>query len=545
MSHPRGRVRLFVAAVLPLVLLLCIAHSPPAAADAKGELRFQQGVAAYGAREFGAAREAFESFLEGNPDDPTVLRYLGLISRHEDRDEEAIELFTRALQLAPTDVLTYMALGETQLKAQQNVPAQETLRVALTLAPQHARLHLYKGIAEYRLRYFPEAVRHFERATSLDPNLEREARYYAGLTQVVLGDLYASAQAFTEVAEGSPAHPLGRSARNLRIAMEPETPEQRWTVSATAGFEFDSNPTIQPKILEEDPDVAGSFGIRGLYDAYRGGGATVRVGYDGYLSKHADVDGIDQQTHVARALAQLDYRNVRTSLRYDGSFTLLDFTDSLRSLHTIVPSVAVRVGRFGVTQGYYRAQHGDYYESLTQPAFDIDGWRHTLGINQSFIPPDPMSHLRLGFGWTLLDTKGSEFAHSGFLAEIGAGVYLPWNDVEVSGLYRFRYLEFDNGSVCTSNGPCESSQSDRGTVPKSDVHEITINVNIPVWNRLSLDVAGAVFIVDNDIDQYRYNRQVVGTYLTWDFGGKRRVRRPRTVDPNFVEPEDEGRFPGE
>jgi hypothetical protein len=65
--------------------------------------------------------------------------------------------------------------------------------------------------------------------------------------------------------------------------------------------------------------------------------------------------------------------------------------------------------------------------------------------------------------------------------------------------------------------------------------------------RLSLDIAGAVFFEDSDIDEYRYDRQIVGTYLTWDFGGKLPARRRAA---NFeaersILQEEEGRFPGE
>lgn len=546
MTHPRGLARPFVSTVLPLAILLSMTHVSPALADAKSELRFQQGVAAYGAREFGAAREAFSNFLERNPDDPTALRYLGLLSRHEGKDEEAIDFFTRALKLDPTDVLTYMALGETQLKAQQNVPAQDTLTRALTLAPQHARLHLYMGIAKYRLRDFPEAAKHFERATALDSNLEREANYYAGLTQAILGNLYAAAQAFTDVAQDSPAHPLGRSARNLRTAMEPETPEQRWTMSATGGLEYDTNPTVAPKVANEDQDAAASLGFRGLYDVYRGGGVTVRAGYDGFFLKHISVDEVDEQTHVLRGLAQYDYRNVRMSLRYTGSLTMLEFDDTFRALNTVEPAVSVRAGRWGVSQAFYQASRFDFLNKPAQSDFDLDGWQHKLGVIQSFIPPDPFSQIRAGFDWTLRDTEGDEFGHSGLSANIGAGIYLPWQDIEVSGLYRFSYLDFNKGSACNKTGRCRSDDDEVGIKRDNTVHEVTLNINIPVSKRLSVDVAAAFFFEDSDIDEYRYDRQIIGTYLTWDFGGKGRTRRKVSdADDEFIQTEEEGRFPGE
>jgi len=545
LTHPRGRAWQNVAIALPLIFTLCIAASSQAGADAKSELRFQQGVAVFGAREFGAAREAFEAYLTRNPDDPTTLRYLGLISRYEDKDREAVDYFTRALSLAPTDVLTWVALAETLLKAEQNVPAQSALKTALTLAPQHARLHLYMGIAEYRLRNLPEAIKELERAASLDSDVEREARYYIGLSQAILGNLYASAQAFTEVAESSPAHPLGRSARNLRAAMEPETPEQRWTVSATTGFEFDTNPSAAADILDPDSDFAGSFGVRGLYDVYRGSGFTVRGGYDGFLLKRVDEERVDEQTHVAKAAVFYDYRDVRLSLRYDGSFTLLDLTDKFRLMHVIEPAANLRVGRWGITQGFYQLHRFDYYIDSAEPELDLDGFQHSLGVNQIFIPREPFTHIRAGFLWTQRDTDGDEFAHQSFGVNLGAGVLMPWYDIEVSALYRFSHLRFENGSQFPKNGTPFESNDDVGVKRKEDVHELTFNVNVPLWSRLSMDVAGAFVFNDSDIEIFRYDRQIVGAYFTWDFGGKPRRTTPSDIDQIEDIEEQEGRFPGE
>ncbi|MCP5041406.1 MAG: tetratricopeptide repeat protein, partial [bacterium] len=520
MTHPWGLLRLCVVWALPIAICLALAPAAPARADAKSELRFQQGIAAYGAREFGAAREAFQSFLNRNPADPTALRYLGLISRAEDRDQEAIDFFRRALDLAPTDVLTYVALSESLLRAEQNVPAQEALTTALALAPTHARLHLYKGIAEYRLRNLTVAVGHFERAAALDPNMEREARYYTGLSHAILGNLYTAAQAFTEVSETSPAHPLGRSSRNLRDAMEPETPEQRWNVNATTGIEFDTNPKVVGETGKAESDFAASIGVRGLVDAYRGPGVTVRAGYDGFLLKYIESDEVDEQTHVARGVVLYDVRNARMSLRYDGSFTALEFGDPFRLMNVLEPSLSVRVGRLGITQGFYQLYRFDYFDEPNEEALDLDGWQHTLGVTQSFIPPEPFTQIRVGFEASLRDTDGAEFDHKGLSAHVGAAALLPWYDIEISGLYRFSHQRYSNESVFNKKGDRTERRLEDEVKRSENSHEITVNLNVPLWRRLSLDVAGAFAFSDSEIEFFRYDRQTAGTYLTWDLGGK-------------------------
>jgi hypothetical protein len=56
-----------------------------------------------------------------------------------------------------------------------------------------------------------------------------------------------------------------------------------------------------------------------------------------------------------------------------------------------------------------------------------------------------------------------------------------------------------------------------------------------------------VFFEDSDIDEYRYDRQIVGAYLTWDFGGKLPARRRAAnleAERSIIQ-EEEGQFPGE
>ncbi len=520
-------------------------------ADAKDELRFQQGIASYGAKEFGTAREAFQTFLSRNPEDATALRYLGLISRAEDNDDEAIDFFRRALELEPTDVVTYVALSETLLKASRNVPALEILKTALALAPTNPRLHLYRGIAEYRLRNLNVAVEHFERAAALDPNMEREARYYTGLTQAILGNLYTAAQAFNEVAQTSPAHPLGRSARNLREAMEPETPEQRWNVNATAGVEFDTNPLVIGDVgtaddENDDPesDVAGTFGVRGLVDAYRGPGVTIRAGYDGFFTKHIDIDEIDEQTHIARGVLLYDLRNVRLAMRYDGAFTALEYDDPLRFSSIVEPSMSIRVGRLGITQAFYQLHHAEYFDNPGDADFDLDGFQHAIGATQTILPRHPWTHLRIGAQALFRDTDGDEFDSIGGSVDLGAGALLPWFDIELSGVYRFTYASFLNDSVFECDGTPFDAAVEDPCEREDFTHEISMNMNVPLWERLSLDVTGAFVYQDSNAEYSRYDRFIVGTYLTWDFGEKPKPRR-RPM-PILEEPErDEGRFPGE
>ena len=327
--------------------------------------------------------------------------------------------------------------------------------------------------------------------------------------------------------------------------MEPTTPEQRWTVNATTGFEFDSNPFAAADAQNSDSDLAGSFGVRALYDFYRGEGFTVRGGYDGFLLKHVDEEQVDEQTHVAKAVVFYDYRNLRLSLRYDGSYTMLDLSDKFRLLNVIEPAANYRTRSWGITQAYYQMHRFDYFNDPANPELDLDGFQHSLGVNQIFIPREPFTHVRVGVLWTDRNTDGEEFDYMSYGASIGAGVLMPWYEIEVSALYRFSHFRFDHASQFQEDASPFDSDIGVGVKRREDVHEITFNVNVPIWSRLSMDVAGAIVFNDSSNENFRYDRQIVGAYFTWDFGDKPRRTTPSDLDSSKSIEEDDGRFPGE
>ena len=193
---------------------------------------------------------------------------------------------------------------------------------------------------------------------------------------------------------------------------------------------------------------------------------------------------------------------------------------------------------------YYRLHRFDYFDTPVETAFNLDGWQHALGVAQTILPPHPWTYVRIGAEALFRDTEGPEFDSLGGSAHLGAGVLLPWFDVEVSGLYRFTYLDFENKSELRCEGDGQDAARTDRCDHAADVHEISVNMNVPIWDRLSLDVSGSFVFYGEDTEFYRYDRQIVGTYLTWDFGDKPKPRRrPR---PTREEPErEEGRFPGE
>jgi tetratricopeptide (TPR) repeat protein len=490
---------------------------PAARADVESEILFHRGVAAYGQQDLDAARHSFEAVLEARPDDPTTLRYLGLIAAQRGQTKQAADYLRRAIELQPDDAEILIELAKVLLAAGANESADATLQRARVLDPTNGRAHLLAGIAAYRQVRLGSAISHLEDAIALEPSLEAEAQYYTGLAEARRGDLRASDGAFAVVEETAAGRPIGESARRLRDQMAPRVPTRVWYASTTAGFEYDTNPTLSSNLVDSRRSVAGSIRLRGLVDAYRGGGITLRAGYDGYFVGYSNAGGVNQTSQIASALLLYDYRIARFSLSYEYDYTWLSFSGSFRGVQSVSPTVNLREGRWGTTQLFYRLHYFDFFEPPIRPEFDRDGPLHTLGLSQIINIPGPRAHVRVGVGWSDYDTAGSEFAYDGIGAHVGAGIVMPWYDIGLSALYEYARQSFKNPSVFPIAPGLPAPFPGQGVRNEKNVHVVSFNLSVAVWRSLTASLSGRFMVQSSEVRALAYDQSVIGTYVAWSF----------------------------
>lgn len=84
------------------------------------------------------ARQATDAFLQSSPDNYAALQLAGVIAIDENRYQDAIELFHRAVKLAPNksnEGMSWNGAGQAMLGQQQYVRAEEAFRRALQADP--------------------------------------------------------------------------------------------------------------------------------------------------------------------------------------------------------------------------------------------------------------------------------------------------------------------------------------------------------------------------------------------------------------------------
>ena len=107
-----------------------------------------------------------------NDENDTVKRYnqAGLDYYHNERYEEAIEQFKKALFLKPGDAKIHYNLGLTYDTLGHLDEALEKYRKAVQLDPMNADAHNNMGIIYYNNGLYEKAIAQFNKALKIDPN---------------------------------------------------------------------------------------------------------------------------------------------------------------------------------------------------------------------------------------------------------------------------------------------------------------------------------------------------------------------------------------
>jgi tetratricopeptide (TPR) repeat protein len=133
-----------------------------------GREAFEHALRSLSSGDLAAAEHGFQRVLSAAPNHVGALGNLGVVYMRMDRPGEAIQVYRRALKLAPADPLLNLNLGLAYMKQDDYQAARPAFEKVLAVTPDHgqarellAMTHLFTGAVD-------EAVRYFERGSSPD-----------------------------------------------------------------------------------------------------------------------------------------------------------------------------------------------------------------------------------------------------------------------------------------------------------------------------------------------------------------------------------------
>ncbi|MCB9849988.1 MAG: sulfatase-like hydrolase/transferase [Phycisphaerales bacterium] len=148
---------------------------------------------------------------------------LGGMCVKQERYDDAIKWYKRALNLSPTDGRILTSLAETLWRAGHTEDAKLMLERALELQPVYAHTYLTLGRMKLADGKLPEALELMQKALEIDPSLP-PAHRCMGFIHVVQGDARKAREEYARAVSAAPDMPMWHQeyADLLQVMQEPE-----------------------------------------------------------------------------------------------------------------------------------------------------------------------------------------------------------------------------------------------------------------------------------------------------------------------------------
>jgi tetratricopeptide (TPR) repeat protein len=150
-------------------------------------IAFDAGVALFTGSDYARATLAFEAAVAHNPGNLKALDYLGACYRLKGRNEKALEIYQRALVLAPEDPIAHYGIGVLHIKRGETELAVRRMERSLSIDPKNAFAHYKLGKLRLLQGDPAGAAASFERALELSPDF-KNVLYNLGLAYMRLGE---------------------------------------------------------------------------------------------------------------------------------------------------------------------------------------------------------------------------------------------------------------------------------------------------------------------------------------------------------------------
>ena len=379
----------------------------------------------------------------------------------------------------------YLYLGKSLMGQKRFVDAMGPLKAAFAARPRRAGIAQAYGEALFFGERYEDCLPVFETAAGLDPRMARKALYYTGIAQLKLGHTADGVAALGALVAKAPGSVEAKSARPMlsflnetsaqartvaatrRQALEGAAPgagapEKPWTLSVSAGIEYDDNVSLIPDSTVQLPGDVSSRGngrlvhsVGGSYALLDEGGQNLRVLAEYGGTKHWELDAFDVDAVSGGLIWR---RTLRPFQLRAGAYLSRIWVDGSPDSWSwsLAPGVSWQPVRWTWTDLDYRFRASAYDTAPADMAEDRDAVGHSLSARQSFSFPglvlDGYSTLfALDAAADTSDSDGASYEYDALGAGVTVQQGFPFDLVLVAGCI-YREIDYHNPNARSNAG---------------------------------------------------------------------------------------------
>jgi tetratricopeptide (TPR) repeat protein len=486
--------------------VLVVGAVAPAAETA--EKYYSLGLAEFHAGRYPTALQLFERAVRVAPRDPYACYYLGVTNARLRNFDAAIEGLEAALRARPDFPAAKLELGAALVEAGRYRDALQPLQEAQTHADLEAHASLFLGLAQLRLQDFEPANENFIRAGERDPALSVPAMYYRGIVDYQQGKVSEASTHFEVVVKERPDSEMGREAaaflRKIRTGGQ-----KRYQLYATAGLQYDSNVSLAPaeeiidigtgETISEEADGRASISVGGIYAPWRTEHTELSVGYEFFQTLYFEETEFNLQDHRGTVQLWGNWNQFDLGMLGYYDYYFLDL-DSFLQEGTVLPWITYSWGAAGETELFYRMRLHDFFDSDLSRL--RDGFNHATGIHQQIPLGSPRRYVVFGFEYQHEDPSNSDgqvFGYDALQGDAGISWTFPW-DIVSDLVYAFRHQQYISESA--------ELEEPLGLTRRDEQHRLVFSVSKRLNKYLSLNMGYFGSFNDSNKSSFEYERHL-------------------------------------
>jgi len=175
---------------------------------------FAQGMEYFEQGDYQRAAESFQKTLERNPASIEASYNLAVCLLRLEKNEEAISILEKAIEINSEVPELYLALGEAYFSQGNDEKARKTFEKALELDPQNYKVLFNLGIIYYKNDQTKEAIHYFEKAKALNPSYS-SIYYQEGLAFIKTRDYSRAIDCLEKFLELEPQAPEASQVKQI------------------------------------------------------------------------------------------------------------------------------------------------------------------------------------------------------------------------------------------------------------------------------------------------------------------------------------------
>lgn len=425
---------------------------------------------------------------------------------------KAKEYLEEALRLKPNLPQAQLMLADTLLALEKPKEAQPYLEALESTGYESGQVAFLRGMTEAKQGKYSQALDYFRKAET-DPKVAQEAKFQASLALAALNRLKEAKESMQQAIAVNPQTQTADFAQRYMGILEKRYEEVKpFRATVTAGYDYDSNVTLQPGGAGAAAQVAGQGDqvftqtVSFEYNVNANQPFSLMNQYSYFQNFHPRLSTFDLMSHYVATVPTYSYSAGRVWAPL--SFNYVDVqSDKYFTGYLVTPTWLHLLNEHVGLEGSARFNRKYYWFPIFLPQDDRNGKNvgGSLGAYYFFKKQTGFFQARLIYEHDF--TTGTNWDNSSYRLLLSA-LYPVTDKLKVNAFVDLNYQPFDNQFF--NGAGFEDKRLDKTIITG-------LQVTYNVWKGLDFNVHYFFTRDNSNTAIYNYSRHIVGMQLGYRY----------------------------